>query len=683
MDSADVLNELAIQLDSLTEHMWETAELADDLQVARINELMASDVANPPTLGCQVPNCSEKEDPITLSAGFHTFLCNQKEFQPAKDHREVYEGTLEAISRELLVKPKDNPGVDDGIRNIIQSCTHLELSPSVCSPTSDASSDIDITDAVQGNVAKALFPPDEPIPIIRGKDPINEFHRNKVIFAGSFVNLFMFGMDRMEELPEGSLPHKFVLHLIRQMTGKFGQSRKFLFTVMNQKQRHAACRAVTLQARTKPADMLRVGELASSLSFKNKVDRAINDPSGVEAKEVMEIIRPLISITGGKIPYSPSDRASGLMTMYSFCHYVGLPSIFLTIAQDAPHNCLVIRFSHPSGNNFKFPAQGDSFLESLQNGDTLYEEKIPIDNNHLMELANNNPTAEAEVFQLLIDTIYEVLLGIPRKENYRKSSPLSKHSEGIFGKVLAAFGANEAQSRRLLHIHMVIWTTLNPTILQKVSAFKELSGIIGEVLDSIFSCSISLVHHLQAYTRLLTPPGDRMPFDPLHEIYICSPCAEQDPIGFRNRYSRVQGRTGVHQHAQTCRKGKIGKKSCRLSLPMAVTHQTGPVQIKLDPAEVLPYIQICPIERENTSSYIRSDTYYERPFLTRDTRCINWSVRRPMEDKLVVCNADLIQYLHAVDFEISRESCPEDLNIMSMTDEEFRLEFINSKYINY
>ena len=608
--------------------------------------------------------------------GHHTLLCNQSEFQPTTKTSDFYLGTLEAVKKNMLATPSIDD--DETMNNITVSCSN-NMSPQLSIDISfaDAPAITSGDDDSDVRVEKQLFPDtiesttieshgSEPILIRRSSDPISEFQENQQIFAGGFVGLFIFGMGSFKDLGKGSLPKAFVQHLLRQRTGKFGQNRKFLFTVMNQLQRHTSCREVSLQARTKPSNMREVGVLSTDPAFRAKVERSIRAPDGVEAREVMNILRPIISITGGKIPYSPSERATGITTMYSYCQYYGLPSVFLTVAPDAMHNGLVIRLSHANGANSDFPAVGGPFMDALQNGAVIFEENIPIAHSNLYTLANDNPTAEAEVFQLLVDVIYEVLLGFKRKQYYRKTTPYSTRTKGIFSKVFAAFGANETQARRLLHIHLVIWATLSPSILQNVAAFKELAEIAGKVLDSMFSCTIPSINHLESYCRLLTLPEERTELIPV--VYSSCPCIERNPVAYRNRHCSIRDRSGVHQHMQTCRKGKIGKSFCRLCQPRALNVLSGPVQIRADLTGFLPFKVESNIDVPTAPISYSEKNFKERPFNSRDMRCIIWEIQRTMPRFLNFSTPDLMELICRTGYKVDRSDFPDTIENLGDTE---------------
>jgi hypothetical protein len=58
-------------------------------------------------------------------------------------------------------------------------------------------------------------------------EPINEFTDNMTLLLKGFAHLFIFGKNSMGKLWKGSLPPKYVRHLLYQRTLKFAQDKKF------------------------------------------------------------------------------------------------------------------------------------------------------------------------------------------------------------------------------------------------------------------------------------------------------------------------------------------------------------------------------------------------------------------------------------------------------------------------
>jgi len=122
---------------------------------------------------------------------------------------------------------------------------------------------------------------------------------------------------------------------------------------------------------------------------------------------------------------------------------------------DDAHSTLVIRLSNVSTNADTFPASPDLLLDALRSGSAglgqADEIRIPLSELGLQNSVCGNPVACANVFALLIDNVFNVLLGIPPATNnhheYKKTKPVCSRKKGMFGTTTAAFGCVEVQAR--------------------------------------------------------------------------------------------------------------------------------------------------------------------------------------------------------------------------------------------
>jgi len=443
----------------------------------------------------------------------------------------------------------------------------------------------------------------EKIKVRRTDDnPLNEFGDNDNLYLSLFPHLFPFGKGMPHK---GTLPEKFSQHLLRQRSCTFAHDSRFLFTAFNQKQRHAATRAVRSLASGKPEHLKQLGELCQDLEFRAKVEAAVKDSSSKEAAEVLKILNPLIRTSGGKIDYSASARAAGLTTLYSYTQFFGCPSVFFTIAPDDTHSVLAIRLSIPTKSNQGFPARDEGLLNHLLEGAQTHDLcKIDISEFGLQKLMAENPVAAAEIFMQIQLAIYTILLGISPEKSSKKTRPLGVF-RGIFGNCKAVFSVVETQGRLSLHVHMAVWAGLPPHLLQKAAAFPEFVEEIAEVLNQHFQGQLPDGYHVQALHRLATEPKQRPKQDPPRMCYVPCPIPDETPAGgeaFVHHFRTTMNRVGIHAHSSTCEKGGSGKEGCRLAFPRAFCNQTGPVQ--LIPLEKLEFQVLNDVIREHQWSEI-------------------------------------------------------------------------------
>jgi hypothetical protein len=276
----------------------------------------------------------------------------------------------------------------------------------------------------------------------RAADPLNEFGDNKRLFAGAFPELFLTGPDAIGG-PRGSLSDKVIHHMLHQFTGVFGRQARFLFTILDQKRRHAVTRIVSSRVKNNPDSLVKFGEIIDSDWFGTLLESALKDPTGGDARKVLKIVSPHLRLIGRDVPYGPIERKQVAFKLYAMVHRYGLPSMFLTLAPDDQRNPNVLRMCFPSKDNVSFPADPEGFLDALRSAQDKYK-SIPLGRSDLRRMVCGNPVAAAETFREVIEAVFEELLGLQLDHKSRKSVPYSAKS-GIFGKAKAAFAVFEAQ----------------------------------------------------------------------------------------------------------------------------------------------------------------------------------------------------------------------------------------------
>ena len=195
-------------------------------------------------------------------------------------------------------------------------------------------------------------------------------------------------------------------------------------------------------------------------------------PRSKEAKKIVKKMDSLIRTTGKIVPFSPMARADATTSLYAMTQFYGPPSVFMTFSMDDAHTCLTLRLSYPSMQrenapaNTTFPATDSGFIDALKNNEPTFMENIPITDSKLIELMNNNPVAAAEYFRMVMDAIYEHLLGIRQDRHVKRTVPLGARLAGIFGIMRAVYHALEVQGRIALHAHAALWPLFSVPLQQ-------------------------------------------------------------------------------------------------------------------------------------------------------------------------------------------------------------------------
>ena len=410
-----------------------------------------------------------------------------------------------------------------------------------------------LNDKVINGICDTFLP--KLIHVNRSPEPINEFENNSYIYLGLFPNLFLFGTFGNGVKINGTLPKKYVRHLLYQRSCKFAEDSKFIFTTFNQQQRHETASVVNIKAKNDPNLLVKLGATLLCPQFKNKLEIAQKDPMSKEAKEILKTIDPLLRITGNKVHGSPDERKSAITTLISMIQFYGNPSIFFTFAPDDIHSLLTLRMCCPTKKgNCKFPSVDDGFEEYMRQKNckgkfkNILDDSIDISEVNLHYLLSKNPVAAAEIFKITLETIFEILFGI-KPEHYNKVTiPNSSHNKGIFGNTRAAFTVTEIQGRLSLHGHMTVWTSLSPSIIQRSIKCKKLLESVKDVIKSQIASTIPLNYHITSMSRQATTPEER-PTDEPRRTYYDSPSPDLNLAGFEDHVHRVVNSTSVHQHS--------------------------------------------------------------------------------------------------------------------------------------
>ena len=127
---------------------------------------------------------------------------------------------------------------------------------------------------------------------------------------------------------------------------------------------------------------------------------------------------------------------------------------------------------------------------------------------------NDNPVAAAEYFRIVMDALYEHLLGIRQDKHLKRSVLLGLREKGIFGLLKAFYHVTEVQAGKALHGHGVGWSDMTSVLLQDAAAFPEFVTILTKVIDSMLIGELSSIDHASRFARLITSPSYRPPLIP-------------------------------------------------------------------------------------------------------------------------------------------------------------------------
>jgi hypothetical protein len=474
-----------------------------------------------------------------------------------------------------------------------------------------------------------------PIAVRRDADPMNEFVANRDLLYGAFPHLFPLrtGLGNRG----GSVSCKLVRHMLLQFHGQFARDHLFIFTMFNQRQRHAAARAVAARVHNKPSSFAAFAAVVSAPSFLEQLDRATAEPDGEDAKTVLRLLGPHIRAAGGAVPYGPVMRANALSQLYAMVHRFGVPSFFVTISPDDVHHVLAVRVSIPSRDNFSFPAAAGGLLDALRGGEASFE-GVPIREIDLQRLAAGSPVAAAALSKRVMEAVVSALLGLAWDVATRVTSPVGARLRGVLGRAVAAFFVKETQGRGALHDHGLVWVAeLTPLLLQAAAGIPGLVQKLATAINSVLQADLPPTTHVRHLLgQLEGQPTPRC-------CWIPTPLPLEAADAYRAKVDTCMNVLQKHTHSATCRKGTAGEFKCRLAKPSGTVDATCVVQLLQDEddddgedvegvvadAARSAEPQVADMVEPDAYGRTLGRNYLTHPLPDDDPRVVAWELRRP------------------------------------------------------
>jgi hypothetical protein len=394
--------------------------------------------------------------------------------------------------------------------------------------------------------------------------------------------------------------------------------------------------------------------MVSDPDFAQRVDAAIAEPEGEDAKKILAEVEPYINLMSSNVPLSAGESAEAVTIMYAMSRWYGTPSAFLTVNWDDANNPTAIRLCiTPNRGPHEFPnTHGEEFVKSLREGQkTFYD--IPVSESARRALAEKNPVQCAQFFETALYSLWKDLFGTefvhkkysPRaKHVIRKTVPMSTRDKGLYGKTQAVFGVVETASRKSLHTHIMLWCKLG-SLLRMVSGIEAAAKRAAMVIDSMVQAELTDTDHLTSLVNQAEgqkhSPGQRPCYQECKTSDIEAKNQEQE--GWRNfgvskTFQKVVDSTAsyccVHMHFPTCHEGMSGIQSCRMGVPYALLDNTSCFLLQPGTPEEMKQVNWRPqfsepwhVEMEQSCD-LRNREHTTLPLASPDNRLIVWEVRR-------------------------------------------------------
>ena len=441
-----------------------------------------------------------------------------------------------------------------------------------------------------------------------------------MLFYSTFPFLFLLGCGLESH---GSVPVDRVRHMMFQFSGRFPICVRLIFLLFDQLQRHAASRVIASRVKCNPTSFDEFAKWVNDPAFAVQLEEASKNPTAESSILLLKKINVHIKSCTTRIPFTAAQRAASLMNLIAMQYMFGLPSIFFTYAPDDVNGILNLRLSLPQKGNSEFPADGTGFPEAIINNDATFHQ-VPIAPHNLRILLARGPVSAAEIFRLLTEAVFSILLGTPTEHSSKRTVPLSDRKAGVFGTPVASFGCVEEQARGSLHLHVVYWGSLPTQLLQTSATYPALIAAVAKALDNIISAEIDPIIQVEQLVKkfhgISSPkPSLSTAHHPVH-----------DPIKFNEDVQKTVAICNTHNHSHTCRAGKVGKKSCRMRRPQPIVDKTMCTQIEpyIDPDNGQRSFNIVAITEQPAVDSQRCRNISRLPIPVRDKRLIMWEIVR-------------------------------------------------------
>ena len=474
---------------------------------------------------------------------------------------------------------------------------------------------------------------DEPLPLIRlplvrqERNPRNDYTEQREILYQAFPTVF--------PLAQGCGSLDGPLHLTTRQFLERHYSRRpathqiLQFSLHNVKFRSDTGRAMKAFVKTDSTKQTAWRDLVLSDDFAQRCENARANPASDDAKALMNQIRPIVMMSGAKIPFSPLERGTRAATeLWSMVRYYGLPSAYWTVGLDEMRSAIICRvagFLKP-GNISNVPTESAADFWNMistarrmqaaanataaaasDGGEGIREDGDPVDNlpqfdftdyaytfgetfpqpdapvniwRHQMSAEiTKDPVAVAILMHRMTDALKECLIGIPSEEKKTSVPDFSSRLRGAIGRARAIFDVTEDNGRGAIHWHGLCWSGL-PLWLVQCSAGageghgdKSLGKYIAGVLNHSFTSSVKPALHAANVLRMQNNQN-------LRPSYFCPPKISAPAQVIRDCGEVAICKICHHSHMKCChREAPRIDDECRTAYGRPTASVEGPLHI--------------------------------------------------------------------------------------------------------
>lgn len=372
-------------------------------------------------------------------------------------------------------------------------------------------------DCMDEEVATPLLSSQQPfIAVPKETDPYNEFEVNDALLYGSFPHLFLFGSGLLQS---GSVPTKAVRHLMFQFHNRFASCLRLIFLLFDQLQRHETARSVAARVKGNPKSISEFAHWVADPTFIEELRDALSRPNDPSTLVLIKKIMPHVAVCSATVPYTSAQRKAAMSKLYAMTEFFGPPSLFFTFVLDDINGVLNLRMSMEHQSNWSTKIDGEQLLTAMKAGKHRYK-IIDLKQSSLRTYLAAGPVGAAEMFRIMVQNVFTILLGTPPESDTRRDKPLAERMNGINGTPIASFGSSEEQGRGSLHMHIITWCGLPPTLIQAAGGLDNLSHIIAASMERVVCGQLDPITHVKHLIR--DYEGQKCPHPCLFKLSIAT-----------------------------------------------------------------------------------------------------------------------------------------------------------------
>ena len=235
------------------------------------------------------------------------------------------------------------------------------------------------------------------------KELPNEFGDFPRITQMTFPDLFPIPVNEYTFMGTSMMNKELRKHLLDFYDGRFCDT-KFIFWMFNILTRHSEIKNCSTFFKHKHRTQARIKfeELCNMENCEQRLEYAIKNEDSDDAKKLTKAFHELISVVGGRTPWTTGERQRTLGKLYAMTNFFGLPSFFITMA----------------------PCIADSriCIELLNNTKCVYDYELSTHEQRCRWTAEN-PVASAKAFHIIVEALVSTFLNVPLSKK-KRSTPL-------------------------------------------------------------------------------------------------------------------------------------------------------------------------------------------------------------------------------------------------------------------